>query len=260
LAIGASIFTAMLQLVEVEAVGADHQELWCRVRDEIRRLIVLGEFVPGQRLVETALAERFAVSRGPVRVALAELARVGLVTSIARRGMYVATFDRDDLDELFDLNRALERMAAREAAERATPDEISRLDTRLSDVALAQRSGNPVETVVAVLELHRQLVIASHNRRLIRLWNQISEEIVFVIAVTQRAMPQVEWAVYEQPIIDALRSRDPDAAAAAVDECFETAHAEIRALSAEDFARCMSAPAVPNGGAAGATNPGVRRA
>jgi DNA-binding GntR family transcriptional regulator len=230
----------MLQLVEPETLGAGHQELWCVVRDEIRRLIILGEFAPGQRLVETVLAERFAVSRGPVRTALMELARVGLVTSIARRGMYVTTFDRSDIDELVDVNCALERMAAREAAERATPEQISRLEERLNELAEAQSSGDRVETVVAELELHRQLVTASGNRRLIRLWTQISEEIRFVIVVTQRAMPHVEWAVYELPIIEALRSRDPDAAERAVDACFATAHAEIRALSSEAFDRCTS--------------------
>jgi DNA-binding GntR family transcriptional regulator len=228
----------MLQLVETKPLGAAHQELWCGVRDEIRRLIILGEFAPGERLVETVLAERFAVSRGPVRTALMELERVGLVASVARRGMYVATFSRSDIDELFDVNCALERLAVREAAERATPEQVSRLEQLLDELGAAQRSGDQGETVVAELELHRELVATSGNRRLIRLWTQISEEIRFVVAVTQRALPQVEWAVYELPIIEALRSRDPDLAERAVALCFATAHAEIRALSSEAFDLC----------------------
>jgi DNA-binding GntR family transcriptional regulator len=154
--------------------------------------------------------------------------------------MYVATFSRSDIDELIDVNCALERMAAREAAERATPEQVSRLEQLLDELGAAQRSGDQAETVVAELELHRQLVQASGNRRLIRLWTQISEEIRFVVAVTQRAMPQVEWAVYELPIIEALRRRDPDSAERAIDACFATAHAEIRALSGEAFDRCTS--------------------
>jgi DNA-binding GntR family transcriptional regulator len=185
--------------------------------------------------VETVLADRFAVSRGPVRTALMELTRVGLVTSFPRRGVYVATFSRADIDELFDVNCALERMAAREAAERATREQVSRLEELLNELAAAQRSGDRLETVFAELELHRQLVTASGNRRLIRIWTEMSEEIRFVVAVTQRALPHVEWAVYELPILEALRCRDPDLAERAVEACFATAHAEIRALSSEAF-------------------------
>ena len=228
----------MLQLGEHGTLGAAHQELWSVVRDEIRRLIILGEVAPGERLVETALAERFAVSRGPVRTALAELERVGLVTSIARRGTYVTTFSREDIDELFDVTCALERLAARDAAEHASPKDVSRLEDLLLELGEAQRSGDPAETVVADVELHRHLMLASGNRRLARLWVAISEEIQFVIAVTQRALPEVEWALYNLPIIEALRRRDPDGAERAVVHCFEHAHDEIRALSSEAFDRC----------------------
>jgi DNA-binding GntR family transcriptional regulator len=229
---------AMLQLVDKDTLGAAHRELWSVVRDEIRRLIILGEVAPGERLVEADFAERLGVSRGPVRTALAELERVGLVTSIARRGTYVTTFSRADLDELFDVTCALERLAARDAAAIATAEQVSRLEELLHKLGEAQRSGDPAKTVVADLELHRELMIVSGNRRLVRLWNQISEEIRFVIAVTQRALPDVEWARYNLPIIEALRRRDPDEAERAVQWCFEHAHAEIRALPSEAFDGC----------------------
>jgi DNA-binding GntR family transcriptional regulator len=109
------------------AVRTTHLELWELVRAEIRNLIIMGEFAPGERLVESALAERFQVSRGPVRTALMELERVGLVNSVPRRGIQVATFDRSDIDELFDVITALERIAGREAAERASDEQIERL-------------------------------------------------------------------------------------------------------------------------------------
>ena len=239
---------AMLALVDKDTLGSAHQELWSVVCDEIRRLIILGEVAPGERLVEADFAERLGVSRGPVRTALAELERVGLVTSIARRGTYVTTFSRADIDELFDVTCALERLAARDAAARASTEQVSHLEELLSKLGEAQRSGDPAETVVADLELHRELMAVSGNRRLLRQWTQISEEIRFVIAVTQRALPEVEWALYNLPIIEALRRRDPDAAERAVQWCFEHAHAEMRALSSEAFDRCTrrdSARAAP---------------
>ena len=218
-----------------KALGGTHRELWEVVGDEIRSLIISGEFAPGERLVEAMLAERFGVSRGPVRTALMELKRVGLVTSVPRRGDYVTTYERADIDELFDVTLALERMAAREAAVGAPPEQLSVLHELLHTLDRAQHSEERAATIEADLELHRQLMKASGNRRLIRLWTEISEEIRFVIAVAHRALPAVEWAAYNRPIIDAVESGDPDSAERAVVQCFTAAHAEIRALSAEAF-------------------------
>jgi DNA-binding GntR family transcriptional regulator len=229
----------MLELVTPDALGANHQELWNAVCEELRSLIVTGEFAPGERLVETALAERFGVSRGPVRSALVELERVGLVTSVARRGTYVAQFSRADIDELFAVTCALERLAAREAATHATAEQVGRLEELLLDLGTAQRRGDRAKTVFADLDLHHELMAVSGNQRLLRLWMQISEEIRFVIGITQRALPDVEWALYNLPIVEALRRRDPDAAARAVDACFAGAHDKMRALSDAAFQRAM---------------------
>jgi DNA-binding GntR family transcriptional regulator len=209
--------------------------LWEVVCGEIRNLIISGEFAPGERLVEASLAERFGVSRGPVRTALMELERVGLVRSTPRRGVQVATFVREDVDELFDVTLALERMAAREAVENASAEQVERLGELLERLDEAQRSGDQTAAIEADLELHRHLVKASGNRRLLKLWTEISEEIRFVIAVVQRALPDVEWAGYNRPIIDAVASRDAERAERAVVSCFTEAHEEIRALSAEAF-------------------------
>jgi DNA-binding GntR family transcriptional regulator len=220
---------------ESSRLAGSHRELWELVCAEIRNLIISGEVAPGERLVEAALAERFAVSRGPVRRALMELERTGLVTSSARRGVRVATFSRVDIDELFDVTMALERMAAHEAAEQALPEEVTRLFELLEELDDAQRSEDPFRAIEADLELHRQLMKASHNKRLLEIWAQIAEEIRFVIAVAQRALPETEWANYNRPIIEAVAERDPTLAEQAVESCFTVAHGEIRALSAEAF-------------------------
>jgi DNA-binding GntR family transcriptional regulator len=217
--------------------------LWEAVRDEIRNLIIDGDFVPGERLVEAALAQRFAVSRGPVRTALMELEKVGLVTSVPRRGMQVATFERADIDELFDVTLALERMAAREAAESASDEELAHLRVLLDELDQAQHGGDRHSVIEADLDLHRHLMTASGNRRLLKLWTEISEEIRFVISVVQRAMPDVEWASYNRPIVEAVSDRDPERAEEAVVSCFTVAHEEIRALSADVFSSCMGGTA-----------------
>jgi DNA-binding GntR family transcriptional regulator len=149
--------------------------------------------------------------------------------------MQVTSFGRSDIDELFDVTLALERMAAREATESASDEQLARLHELLDRLDQAQHSGDQRAAVEADLELHRQLMKASGNRRLLRLWTEISEEIRFVIGVAQRAMPEIEWANYNRPIIEAVASRDPELAEQAVVSCFTVAHEEIRALSAEAF-------------------------
>jgi DNA-binding GntR family transcriptional regulator len=229
---------------ETPPLGGSFRELWETVRDEIRDLIIRGEFGPGERLVEATLAERFAVSRGPVRTALMELERVGLVASVPRRGMQVAVFRLSDIDELFDVTMALERMAAREAATRMTSAKRAELFRLLEELHTAQGAADSRAAVEADLELHRALMRASDNRRLLRLWDEMSEEIRFVIAVTQRALPEVEWARYNRPIVEAVVGEDPDRAEAAVVSCFTRAGDEMRALSAEAFEAADQARAV----------------
>ncbi|MGH9134038.1 MAG: GntR family transcriptional regulator, partial [Ilumatobacteraceae bacterium] len=176
---------------------------------------------------------------------LMELERVGLVTAVPRRGMQVATFERADIDELFDVTLGLERMAARAAAEVATPEQIRRLHQLLDELDAAQHHDGPLGAVDADLVFHRHLMETSGNRRLLELWLRISDEIRFVIAVTQRSLPDIEWASFNRPIADAVGSGDPDRAEAAVVACFTEAHAEIRAVSSDAFDRTARAVAAP---------------
>jgi DNA-binding GntR family transcriptional regulator len=226
----------------VTTLSRTFRELWEIVRDEIRTLIISGEFAPGERLVEAPLAARFGVSRGPVRMALLELERVGLVTSLPRRGMHVSTFERSDIDEMYDVTMALEQVAARASAERASAADAARLFELLDALDHAQQRGDRMAAVEADVELHRELMRTSGNGRMLQLWDQISEQIRFVIAVTQRALPEVAWAHYNRPIIEAVASGDPDRAERAVVSCFTEAHAEIRALSPDAFDRCTRRP------------------
>lgn len=100
------------------------------VADDIRTKIFSGEFPAGFRLIERDLAQLFAVSRLPVREALRTLHHDGLTESLATRGLIVRAFTRKEVQELFDIREALEGVAAGQAAQRATHEDIDRL-TRL---------------------------------------------------------------------------------------------------------------------------------
>ena len=90
-----------------------------------------GEFGPNSRLGEEALAARFAVSRGPLREALRELAGRDLVVRLPYAGVRVVSLTRADLIELYEIRANLESLACRLAAQRMTPAEIDSLEALL---------------------------------------------------------------------------------------------------------------------------------
>ena len=103
------------------------RQLWEDVAAILRRDILSGALAPGTRLIEVDLADRFGVSRGPIREALRELGRVGLVVDRPRQGVFVSTPTDTDLDEITAFREAIEMAAARIAMSRITPGDIDRL-------------------------------------------------------------------------------------------------------------------------------------
>jgi DNA-binding GntR family transcriptional regulator len=98
---------------------------------KIVEAITSGEFEPGEKLSEAELARQLGISRGPLREALGRL-EGRLVTRTPRLGVSVITFSKADLEQLFLVREALEGMAARLAAERATGRELDRLEEMLA--------------------------------------------------------------------------------------------------------------------------------
>lgn len=98
-----------------------------RVREALEEDVVLGRILPGNRLDELALAERFGVSRTPVREALNRLAASGLVELRARRGAFVKAIGIAQVVEMFEVMAELEALCARLAARRINGEHTARL-------------------------------------------------------------------------------------------------------------------------------------
>ena len=127
--------------------------------------IDFGVFRPGDRLVESDLAERFGVSRTPIREALQRLETQRLLTRDGR-SLIVASLDHNQLAELYIVRSELEGLAARLAAQHATPEEVKVLrDMVTEDRALL---GDPNALSQANRRFHRQIHRASHNRYLVQ--------------------------------------------------------------------------------------------
>src|SRR5690348_17037827 len=119
-----------------------------RVLEALRELIVVRTLAPGQHLVESELAERLHVSRGPVREALQALATQGWVDLRPGRGAFVHEPTTQEAEEVFAVRTALESEAARLAAPRVTDDDLAELREICARGRVAVAAGD-VPTVVA---------------------------------------------------------------------------------------------------------------
>jgi len=135
---------------------------------QLRALIVRGELAAGTHLVEGWVAERFGVSRGPVRDALRQLELEGLVDT-RRRGSYVRGLSDTDLVELYALRGALEGLAIRACIAAPTGD-WAPLDEALRRMRAAAEAADPAAFAAADLDFHGGFYTVAGNRRLAAAW------------------------------------------------------------------------------------------
>ena len=134
------------------------------VGDRIRSLILNGVFQPGSRLVERDLAAEFEVSRSPVREALRNLDKEGLVEKLPTRGIIVKKLTRREVFEIFDIREALEGMASRAAAQRVANGEASNLRELIADSRAALDAGNLDAVREANWGFHDEIIAFSDNQ------------------------------------------------------------------------------------------------
>ncbi len=182
-----------------------------QVADQIRERIVMGEYPPGMRLIERTLATELGVSRIPVRDALNLLRGEGFVSSNPNRGMVVTTLTDKDVYELFEVREALEVYAARRATERATPEELLRLAHVIADSEAAAERDDAHAVGRCNQEFHDLLTAAAHNSLLVSMMEPLESRLHWLLRQNDDPRPLHAEHV---ALLDAIRSGDPDKAAA----------------------------------------------
>jgi DNA-binding GntR family transcriptional regulator len=141
-----------------------HSEI---LREAIEEMIAMGELSPGQHLDETELAQRFGVSRTPVRETLIQLASMGIVVIRPRRGAIVAELGPTQLVEMFEVMAELESMCGRLAARRMAPAEHEGLLAVHRACLDASGVQDPDEYFYRNEAFHDAIYMGSHNQFLI---------------------------------------------------------------------------------------------
>jgi DNA-binding GntR family transcriptional regulator len=184
--------------------------------DRLREEILRGEIRPNERLIEVELAERFDISRTPIREVLQRLGTEGLIVRV-RRGWRVREHSADEIGEIYEARAALEGYAAGLAAERGTAEELARIRAIHED----EDSSEPRTAREHLVEIndafHQAILDAAHNARLTELARQ-SREYYFNYRIASLYSDSEAEASVEQheAIVRELLARDAPAAEAAV--------------------------------------------
>lgn len=147
------------------------------IRQELRTRILSGRYEPGDSMPERVIAEELAVSRVPVREALRQLERDGLVSIAAQRGARVRQFSAENMQSLYQAREALEGMAARLAAERVDDSYLTPFIAQFEGLVDGSIHMDPAEESALGNAFHDAVTKGSRNATVIELSATIHDRV-----------------------------------------------------------------------------------
>jgi DNA-binding GntR family transcriptional regulator len=179
-----------------------------QVKEQLLERILSGEYRPGERLVETRIAQQLGTSQAPVREALRDLESLRLVESAPFRGARVRAVSEEELAEIYPVRAALEEVAARAATTRLA-GAVGDLEHQLAEMRDAADRGDLHALVEHDVRFHRLIVEASGNRILLDVWQSLRVEARTIITAIRSGIDHHELAAMHEPVLAAIAARDP---------------------------------------------------
>lgn len=192
-----------------------------QIADRLREDILSGRLQEGERLSETWLADRFGVSRGPVREALVHLTQEGLLVSRPNRGVRVAAATAESVhDLLIPIRRAIETFALRLVFDDLNDDDFRLWDETLQRMAAACARQNWAAAVEQDIAFHRALLERSGQPDLLAIWSTLVARIRrhFWRTHMSRKDNPIDVHADHRLLIDAFRGGDKEAAVRALEQ------------------------------------------
>ena len=188
-----------------------------------------GDFLPGDRLRETDVADRLSLSRTPVREALRRLEADGIVEHRPRVGAVIRQLSHTELVELYEMRTVLERTAAEMAAKHAAVAEID----ALRDINASLASSAPTEAAALNQDFHRGIYHATRNRFLLDAARALNNALMLMGPTTLADTDRIGVVTAQHDdILDAIAAGDIDAAGAAAEVHLQTSlRYRLRALN-----------------------------
>jgi DNA-binding GntR family transcriptional regulator len=186
-----------------------HLTLREKILEHIRDAIVSGAMKAGSRVSEPDLAERYGISRTPIREAFRQLESEGYLTVIPRRGAVVTSFSQKDIEEFYAIKSILEGYAARRACEKLTVRELDKMQT-INDRLQEMASHGDVKHFFKVHnDFHDLFIKAADNDKLRDMINGLVSRFQRLRLMSLSLPGRMAVSIQEhQKIIDAFRTRN----------------------------------------------------
>lgn len=193
------------------------QTLTDQIAARLRSAILSGELVPDRQYSASGLAEQFGVSRTPVREALLELARAGMIRIDKNRGVRIIATALNEVVECFQVRLMLETPAAARAAEIVDDVSFQEVQARFDDMQKAADLNDADATLRADRDFHLALLALAGNKKLVNVLEDLRNLVLTRgIATAPTARSCQELVDDHRDILEAVRLKDPIGAAAAM--------------------------------------------
>lgn len=187
--------------------------------ENLRKAIIAGAYAPGDHLAEAVLAEQLGVSRAPVREAMFQLEREGLLGFDQRGAARVREFSEEDFEEIFTLRLTLEPTAASLACRHFDAALGRALEANIARTAAAN---DLLEVTLLDVAFHDIIMKAAQHSRLYACWNTLRHQLEYWLSRMQRTATSSGQRTREitsdchRKVLKALRSNDEQKAAQAM--------------------------------------------
>ena len=204
---------------EYSSAILDNRMLSDQVVAFLNRELVLGHMQQGQRINEAELACNLGISRNPIREAIRRLEERGLLVSSPRRGTFVRTFSRTDIDDIFSFRVVVESFAIEAALPHMDDADLDRIAGFVDAMVAAADADNEVSLVENDLAFHLEICKLSRNRQTLHAFMNIQAEVQMLITMAEQRFETLHAAAIDHwPVVEALRTRDVTKAVSAIRE------------------------------------------
>lgn len=197
----------------------------------LRNAIVSGTLTEGETLTESALSKELGTSRSPIREAMQQLRREGLIVSGPNRTMVVASLDDDDIAELYEYRTVLETFAIGKVCRLETSSRqsvVDRLEEAIDKLRIAVEGGDEFEISNVDLAFHSTLIESAGNRRLSHNYQGLKVEFLTLINRLETFRPSGNELIDDhRQLIDAIRDGDADQGAEFIESHLNSACANL---------------------------------
>lgn len=214
-----AVFFSDREQTEYSAASLDNRMLSDQVTSFLINEIMFGKLRSGQRINEAELARHLGISRNPIREAVRRLEERGMLISAPRRGTFVRSFTKKDIDDIFSFRMVVEQFAVQQALPRMTEDDLKEITGFVHLMEKAANDGHEPSFVENDLAFHACISKLSNNRQTLHAFMNIQAELQVLITMAERRFETLQDAAADHwPVVEALASGEMSRASAAMTE------------------------------------------